>query len=690
MAMKKKQAEALASELTSLASVNDLSSEAVVTSFSHGMDKAYRQALNDHDNVADIEVIVDLTNLEFSITYSRVIVEEASNDLVEVSLDSVLKQNRKKSVSYHIGDHYVVEGDFVALSEPVLKNMRFIFALDAISRENGIPQEDALSSLSEAIQKAYRKSIGGEGNEKLGLAPADVRVTIDPDNAVINMVYVRKIVEEDDITDDLLEISIDEVKELAKSHNDKTKYKVGDEYMEYADVLEFAVPIVKNIKSIFHQKQTESEKQALLTKFENKISTMITGRVVKVEDSGVSIDIGTTSVFLPRKQMIGDERFSMGDPIRIFVDKVEVSAKGGPKIIVSRSSEGFLRALFMEENRDIYDGTIEIKALARRAGERSKVAVYSNDPNVDPAGACIGPNGSKIQRIVGQLGNGGTKEKIDVITYSNNPAMFIMEALKPAHALCINIKEDEKKATVIVSDADLSQAIGRKGVNVVLASRLTGYSIDVKPESEKPELEYITYEEADAKEMITRAERLREVQLEAMAQYMSSIPGVPENYVAPQEREYSEEVDEEMSEALARQIEKEEESAVSEAPAAPVESIIEEAPVAEEAPVVEEAPVTTTVKTTTTLEDLEKALAQDESKAKAKSTKKTSSKKKEEKSSDEDEAKPVIDESNIQKMSIYTEEELAAFEEEEREAEDYDDSDEDIDYDEYDEFYDEN
>ncbi len=684
MAMKKKQAEALASELTSLASINDLSIEAVVTSFSHGMDKAYRQVLNDHDNVADIDVIVDLTTLEFSITYSRVIVEEASNDLSEVSLEFANKQNKKKSLSYQIGDHYVVEGDFLSLSESVLKNMRFILALDAIARENGIPQDEALLSLSEAIQKAYRKSIGGEGSEKLGLAPADVRVTIDPDNALINMVYVRKIVEEEDITDDLLEISIDEVKEIAKAHKDKTKYKVGDEYMEYEDVLEFAVPIVKNIKSIFHQKQAESEKQALLTKFENKINTMISGRVVKVEDSGVSIDIGTTSVFLPRKQMIGDERFSVGDPIRIFVDKVEVSAKGGPKIIVSRSSEGFLRALFTEENRDIYDGTIEIKAIARRAGERSKVAVYSNDPNVDPAGACIGPNGSKIQRVVGQLGNGGSKEKIDVITYSDNPAMFIMEALKPAHALCINIDEEEMKATVIVSDADLSQAIGRKGVNVVLASRLTGYTIEVKPESEKPELEYTTYEEAEAKEIMSKAQRLREVQLQAMAEYMSSIPGVPDNYVAPQEREYTEEVDDEMSEALARQIEREEESSVSVAPTSPVEST-------NEAPVVQDTPVTTQVKTTTTLEDLEKALAQDESKAKAKSTKKTSSKKKEEKPSDEDDAKPIVNDSNVQKMSIYTEEELAAIEAEEQEAEDeYDDSDEDIDYDEYDEFYDEN
>ena len=559
-------------------------------------------------------------------------------------------------------------------------------ALDEISATKGIQKEVVINSLKEAMERAYRKQLGGEGNVSQNLSPADVRVTIDPDNGIIEMVQVKTVVE--DVTDDVLEISIEDANEEAKARKEKKKYKAGDEFVIPADINDLRKALIMNIKSIFRQKQAEAEKEVLYEAFKDKLKTMITGRVEKVEETGVSVNIGRTSVFLGKRQLIGDERFEVGDSIKLFVSKVESSTKGA-RIVVSRADEGFLEALFNEEIRDIYDGLIIIKGIARKAGERSKVAVYSNDPNVDPSGACIGVNGSKIQKIVGQLGNGGSKEKIDVIPYSDNTALFIMESLKPAKILSINVDTPNKKATVIVNDDDLSLAIGKKGVNVTLASKLTGYAIDIKKLSEKDELglEFVSYEEAELQELEAKAVKIREAQLKKMEATMSSLPGVPEGYVAPQARTYEEESSEELNEALNAEIEKEEEQGivlnkVEETIVAPVkEEKVEEKPQVEETPVKEEAITTTNVKITTNLEALEKSL-EEENKKPVKSEKKYSKKK----SEDKKEESVVIDKDKIQKMDIYTQEELEELDKEE-ESEEYSD-DEDVDYDEYDEYYD--
>ena len=552
----------------------------------------------------------------------------------------------------------------------------FLAALEEIEASKGISKETILQFLEESLIKAYRKQLGGDD--------ANVRASIDPEKGAIELCQVKDVVKE--VEDDFLQISVEDANAL----DSKKKYKAGDEFIIEAPIDELRKATAMSVKSMLKQKFAEAEKSILYETFKDKIGTIITGKVEKVDERGISVNIVKTSVFLPKKELIGDERFIVGETIKIYVDGVESGTKGA-RISVTRSKEGFLRCLCAEEIHEIYDGTIEIKGIAREAGERSKIAVYSPDPKIDPAGACIGPNGSRIQKIVSQLGNGGiNKEKIDIIGYSDNTGLYIMEALKPAHALGIVVNEEDKTATVVVKDDSLSLAIGRKGVNVRLAVKLTGFNIDVKTETQAIEegLEYTSFEEIQALEAAKREQAQVRVN-EEQATPISVLPGLPEGYVAPQDRVYAEESandDEDLKEALEAEVEKKEEKAE--------EIKVEEAPVIEEAPVVEEEkPVESPkveeerreVKTTTSIEDLEKSLA-DESARKASKQGKKNFKKNAKKAEEEEEdnEKPVIQ--TGERMSIYTEEELRQMEEEDKEAEE-EYEDEDIDYDDYDEYY---
>ena len=545
-------------------------------------------------------------------------------------------------------------------------------ALEQIEINKGISRERVIESLKESMAKAYRKSLGGDD--------ALVEVNFDLDKGAIEMYQVKNVVKE--VEDDLLEISVEDAEEETGK-----KYKVGDQFKIYANLDELRKAIVLTVKNLMKQKFAEAEKEVLHEQFKDKINTLITGRVEQYDDRGASINIGRTSVYLPRKEMIKDERFAVGDTIKLFVNDVATGTKGA-HIVVSRASEGFLKALMTEEIHDIYDGTIIIKAIAREAGERSKVAVYSNDVNVDPAGACIGPNGGRIQKVVSQLGNGASKEKIDIIAYKENTGLYIMESLKPAHVVGVKVDEENKSATVVVKDDSLSLAIGRKGVNARLAVKLTGYNIDIKIESEALEegLEYQTFEELSALEMEEKARKIAEAQREALVYQNKTdtvLPGLPEGYVAPQARNYENEAND-FDAALEEVAEKEEFVAPKEeAPIEETAPVQEEAPQAEEVKV-EETPVvqTTAVKTTTTLEDLEKALAEDSSKAQKKNSGNRRKKKVE-----EEEKEETVARAEGPRMSIYTEEELKELEAEENE--DVEEDEEDIDYDEYDQYYDE-
>lgn len=543
---------------------------------------------------------------------------------------------------------------------------KFLEGLNELEATKGVSKEVIINALKEAMIKGYKKQIGARDDDDC------VRVIIDPETGNIDMYQIKYVV--DEIEDDFLEVSVEEANALGKGK----KYQAGDELIIPSSPDDLTKAIAMSIKSILKQKLAEAEKDVLFDAFKDKIGTMITGKVDKSEERGLSINIGRTNVYLPRNQMIGEEKFNVGDSIKLFVSNVAGGGTKGAHIVVTRANEGFLKCLFNEEISEVYNGNIEIKGIAREAGERSKVAVYSEDPNIDPAGACIGPNGSRIQKVVGQLGNGLAREKIDIITYSDVTGLYIAEALKPASVLGVNVNEEAKSALAIVKDDSFSLAIGKKGVNVRLAVRLTGYNIDIKTETQAQEedIAYVSVEELEALDEEAKKQAAYDklaAQYQNQEKEVEVLQGLPDGYVAPQDRVYEEENNEEIQEALEQASEKEE-----------LEEQIQEVPVSvvEEKPEVKEEKKE--VKTTTSLEDLEKSLSQESNKANAKKDRRFKNKKKEEE--EEDNSKGAVDTSKAERMSIYTEDELRELEEEEsQESDDYDD---DVDYDQYDEYYD--
>ena len=543
-------------------------------------------------------------------------------------------------------------------------------ALLMLERTNGIREETALEALKDGIVKAYKKEIG--------IDEVQVELVFDLDQGIIELYRLYAVVEE--VEDEYLEISLED----ANKNKDGKTYAYGDYYPVEANLNELRSATLRSIKAIFSQKIKEVEKGNLYEAFKDKIGTMITGKVETVDERGASINVGNVSIFLPRREMIGDETFTSGQSIKLFVNKVDNTKK--LQIDISRACPGFLEALFKEEIPDIYNGNIVIKKIARQAGERSKVAVYSDDPNIDPAGACIGPNGSRVQKIVSNLGNSENKEKVDVIQYYDEAPLFIAEALKPARIAGIMMDDDPeiKECTAIVKDDSLSLAIGKKGVNVRLAVNLTGYKIDILTETEAQEegFTYTSFEDLQARAAALKAEKITALQQEELLRISEQqangvLPGLPEGYIAPQERVYTNDAPNDLDKALDEVVEEEEENPITEAP------VVEEAPVeVKEEPKVEEEKKVETIKTSTTLSDLEASLEAD-SKKKENNTRKSTKKKKE--TTTEEESSSAYTPTG-QNMSIYTEEELKAFEEEEEEDDSYDD--EDVDYDDYDDYYD--
>jgi len=542
----------------------------------------------------------------------------------------------------------------------------FMEALDEIEATKGISKQSVLEALKEALRKALEKNLFGGAYEG-----SDIRVEISEDPASIEMKYVRKIVE-GEVEDDFLEISLEDANKTKKGK----KYVAGDEYVQYIKPEDMARLTALTVKSVLRQKLAEAEKQNLYETHKDKIGEMITGTVEKCDDRGAIVNIGRSSLYLTRKDLIGDEMFDAGASVRLYVSDVSSGEQGkSPMVKVSRSDPGFLRRLFEEEVREIYDGTVIIKSLAREAGIRSKVAVYSNDPNVDSVGACIGVNGSAIQKIIAQLGNSRDKEKIDIISYSPNDYLFIIDALRPATVLKIGIYENEegkKCATVIVPDGQSSLAVGRKGANVRVACKLTGYKIDILEESHEAEasvalksVEQVQQEEKERAQKEKYENYLAKIKASRAEEVSNSATTAGVEKAKPQKI-----LDEEIKEEV-----KSEEVKVKE----------EKAPEVEETPVVKP----TVVKTTTTLASLEASLESDKKKEEFKATQKTS---KRPRKITEDEVKHEEEKEEVKKplqpqMEIYTKEELEELENEELYEEDgYED--EEIDFDDFDKYYD--
>lgn len=475
-----------------------------------------------------------------------------------------------------------------------------IQAIDLIEQEKGISKDAIVIALKEALEKAYRKQLGS-------IDDALVRADIDLKKGIIKLFQLKTVVE--NVEDDFLEISLEEVKALGLTYN------IGDTYQIEASPEDFQKSAAMTVKAILRQKIAEAEKSALFGVYKDKIGEMIVGQVEKIDERSAIVNIGRTSVYLPSSKRIPGETFKVGDRIKLYVVDVESTTKGA-QIAVSRIHEGFLRRLFEEELPEIYEGTVIIKDIAREAGLRSKVAVYSLDPNVDAAGACIGQNGSRIQKIVGQLGNAKDKEKIDIIAYTENLPLYLVESLKPAQVTGIIVDEVNKKATMIIADENLGTAIGRRGVNPRLATKLTGYQIEIKDltAATSEGLKYLAVDQLRTQDDLRKQREALPNPTQGQRSSSSSNRVHDESFTM--EDVMSPRHDEATVEKVTKEKDKDDLEVVAPV-TVPTSTVKVNEPVMKPTPkviskptVVQETPKVTVVKTTKTLEELEKQLEQ--------------------------------------------------------------------------------
>lgn len=603
----------------------------------------------------------------------------------------------------------------------------FLEAQEEVSKAKGISDEEVLSAFTEAVKSAYIRYLGG-GVKDMPDPVVNCQIDVEDKKEPIKLSQVKIV--RDEVEDDMLEIETEEANEGL----DEPKYKDGDEYVIPADPDELTKVFTIAVKSSFRQKLAEAERSALYEIYKDHIGEMMTGTVERADDRSVSVNIGRTTVELSRHELIGDEFFRVGDPIKVYIQKVESAAAPepgkkprGPQIEATRSSEGFLKRLFEEEIHEIYDGTVVIKAVARKAGVRSKVAVASNNEDIDPTGACIGQGGSRIQKIVSQLGNGKAKEKIDVIAYCNDLALFVAEASRPAQVLGVKLEEEDefgkRHAYAIIHDGEFALAMGKYRSNADLARKLTGVSIEYLEQSVALEkgIEYTSIEELRQKEDEFKKEKSRLEYLKKTQEEAAKKAAEEEALRRRMEEEALARAKEEEERKLQEETKLQESKKPSIAPITPAEApktgakpeefpaeavnpalaalaamkAAEEAKASaapnEETPEIKEEPkeeIRKEVQTTTTLSDLEAQLEASKEK-KTRPAKKGRPRKITEEEVKREVVKPV---SNENAMPVYTEEELAKIEEEEA-ANGYDgdiESDEDIDQDyaDYDQYYD--
>ena len=344
-----------------------------------------------------------------------------------------------------------------------MASKKFSQALELLESEKGIQKEVVLEALKEALEKSYKKNYGG--------SESIIRVDINENTGKIRLYEIKHVV--DDVNDEDFELSLEEAQVI------NPKYQVGDDVVTEIDPEVFGRLAAIQTKQLLKQKIREAEKETLYNEYIDKKDDIITGVVDRVEERFAIINIGRTGALLPLNQQIPGEKIYEGQHIKVYVSDVERSTKG-THIGVSRTEPGLVKRLFEMEVPEIYDGTVEIKSVSREAGDRSKIAVYTTNDNVDPIGSCVGPKGSRVRNVVNEL-NG---EMIDIIEWNEDPVIFISHALSPSEVVHVEICEEDHSALVIVPDNQLSLAIGKKGQNARLAVRLTGWKIDIKSVSE--------------------------------------------------------------------------------------------------------------------------------------------------------------------------------------------------------------
>ena len=344
-------------------------------------------------------------------------------------------------------------------------NKELMGALDELEREKNISKETLLDAIEQSLIQAYKNHFGKADN---------VHVTINRETGDFSVYADRKVVEY--VEDPAEEVS------LVEAQKQNTNAEVGDILKVPVHSDKFGRIATQNAKNVILQKIREEERKVLFDQYHGNEKEVVTGIVQRVVGHNVSVNLGKADAILAENEQVKGETFKPTERIKVYILEVKDTPKG-PRILVSRTHPGLVKRLFESEVAEVKDGTVEIKSIAREAGSRTKLAVWSNEPDVDPVGACVGVNGARVSAIVNELRG----EKIDIINWDENPAILIENALSPAKVIAVMADPDEKTALVVVPDYQLSLAIGKEGQNARLAARLTGFKIDIKSETQARE-----------------------------------------------------------------------------------------------------------------------------------------------------------------------------------------------------------
>ena len=344
-------------------------------------------------------------------------------------------------------------------------NKELMGALDELERDKNISKETLLDAIEQSLIQAYKNHFGKADN---------VHVTINRETGDFSVYADRKVVEF--VDDPAEEIS------LVDAQKQNTNAEIGDLVKVEIHSDKFGRIATQNAKNVILQKIREEERKVLFDQYHGNEKEVVTGIVQRVVGHNVSVNLGKADAILGENEQVKGETFKPTERIKVYILEVKDTPKG-PRILVSRTHPGLVKRLFESEVAEVKDGTVEIKSIAREAGSRTKLAVWSNDPDVDPVGACVGVNGARVSAIVNELRG----EKIDIINWDENPAILIENALSPAKVIAVMADPDEKTALVVVPDYQLSLAIGKEGQNARLAARLTGFKIDIKSETQARE-----------------------------------------------------------------------------------------------------------------------------------------------------------------------------------------------------------
>ena len=354
-----------------------------------------------------------------------------------------------------------------------MSNNELLEALNILEQEKNISKDTLLEAIENSLVTACKNHFGSSDN---------VKVSIDPETCEFHVFQEKTVVET--VEDPVEQISLVNAKMI------NSKYEIGDVVNIEVQSKEFGRIATQNAKNVILQKIREEERKVLYDQYYSMEKDVVTGVVQRYVGRNVSINLGRVDAILTENEQVKGEVFQPTERIKVYILEVKATSKG-PKVLVSRTHPELVKRLFESEVAEVREGIVEIKAIAREAGSRTKIAVWSNDPDVDPVGACVGMNGARVNAIVGELRG----EKIDIITWNENPAMMIENALSPAKVISVIADAEEKSAKVVVPDYQLSRALGKEGQNARLAARLTGFKIDIKSETQARESgDFLDYE----------------------------------------------------------------------------------------------------------------------------------------------------------------------------------------------------